>query len=67
MQFLRSLSNHQQGVVRACESAMCISVGRGYYAVNAILPLDAILSSPFMCVRITVFVTILVVMLWCSG
>ena len=39
----------------------------GYFAVNEILPLEAILPSSFMCVQIAIFSMIVAVILWCSG
>ena len=39
-------------------------IGSGYFANDSILPMEAILLSPFMCVYITIIATILVVMLW---
>ena len=44
-----------------------LSTGRGHCAVDGILPFEAILLSPFMCKKISIFATILVVMLQCSG
>ena len=42
-----------------------ISLGSGYFAIYSILRLEAILPSPFMCVFIVTFATILAVMMWC--
>ena len=36
-----------------------------HFAVDGILPLEAILPSPFTCVDIAIITTTLAVMLWC--
>ena len=39
--------------------------GSSYFAVDGILPLEAILQSPFTYVYVTVIATILAVTMWC--
>ena len=45
--------------------SLSFTLASGYFAVHGILPLEAILPLQFMCVYISMFATILVVMLWC--
>ena len=39
----------------------------GYFAINSVLHLEAVLLLPFMCFKIAINTGILAVMLWCSG
>ena len=54
------LTNHKQPKVT-------FLIESGYFAIDSISPLEAILLSIFMCIYIGIFATILVVMPSCSG
>ena len=43
----------------------CLDEGSGYFVINGILPLEAILPSLFKCDYVTIIATVLAVTLWC--